>query len=219
MSPISVPGLRIALAALVLFAGGGGLTLYYGEARDERILPSVRSTARFIWAVALVHLAVGLVERRVCNLFRGFVVTEQDLEDVGARDAPRRLDLGVQPLVFANVAFFEEKLQQLLASSPGLRVLIIDAVSINEIDASGELVLRDYYRRLTETGIHVLFTRVRRPILAMFEEARFYDDVSREFIHRNPADVYRHAWELISAGREEQPEAPKLEGPDEPKYQ
>jgi SulP family sulfate permease len=123
------------------------------------------------------------------------------------------------PLVFANVAFFEEKLQQLLASSPGLRVLIIDAVSINEIDASGELVLRDYYRRLTETGIHVLFTRVRRPILAMFEEARFYDDVSREFIHRNPADVYRHAWELISAGREEQPEAPKLEGPDEPKYQ
>jgi len=123
------------------------------------------------------------------------------------------------PLVFANVAFFEEKLQQLLASSPGLRVLIIDAVSINEIDASGELVLRDYYRRLTETGIHVLFTRVRRPILAMFEEARFYDDVSREFIHRNPADVYRHAWELISAGRDEQPEAPKLEGPDEPKYQ
>ena len=80
-------------------------------------------------------------------------------------------------------------------------------------------MLRDYYRRLTETGIHVLFTRVRRPILAMFEEARFYDDVSREFIHRNPADVYRHAWELISAGREEQPEAPKLEGPDEPKYQ
>mgnify|MGYP002067397377 CR=1 FL=1 len=78
---------------------------------------------------------------------------------------------------------------------------------------------RDYYRRLTETGIHVLFTRVRRPILAMFEEARFYDDVSREFIHRNPADVYRHAWELISAGRDEQPEAPQLEGPDEPKYQ
>jgi trk system potassium uptake protein TrkH len=54
-------GQGIVIAALVLFAGGGGLTLYYGEARDERILPSVRSTARFIWAVALIHLAVGLV--------------------------------------------------------------------------------------------------------------------------------------------------------------
>ena len=54
-------GQGIILAALVLFAGGGGLTLYYGEARDERILPSVRSTARFIWAVALVHLIVGVL--------------------------------------------------------------------------------------------------------------------------------------------------------------
>jgi trk system potassium uptake protein TrkH len=53
-------GQGIIIAALVLFAGGGGLTLYYGEARDERILPSVRSTARFIWAVALVHLLVGV---------------------------------------------------------------------------------------------------------------------------------------------------------------
>ncbi len=54
-------GQGIVIAALVLFAGGGGLTLYYGEARDERILPSVRSTARFIWAVALVHLVVGVL--------------------------------------------------------------------------------------------------------------------------------------------------------------
>jgi len=54
-------GQGIVIAALVLFAGGGGLTLYYGEARDERILPSVRSTARFIWTVALVHLVAGVV--------------------------------------------------------------------------------------------------------------------------------------------------------------
>lgn len=56
-----IGGQGIIIAALVLFAGGGGLTLYYGEARDERILPSVRSTARFIWTVALVHLIVGVV--------------------------------------------------------------------------------------------------------------------------------------------------------------
>ena len=53
-------GQGIVIAALVLFAGGGGLTLYYGEAREERILPSVRSTARFIWTVAFVHLVAGV---------------------------------------------------------------------------------------------------------------------------------------------------------------
>ncbi|HSG78615.1 MAG TPA: potassium transporter TrkG [Acidimicrobiia bacterium] len=53
-------GQGIIIAALSLFAGGAGLTLYYGEARDEKILPSVTSTARFIWGVALVHLVFGV---------------------------------------------------------------------------------------------------------------------------------------------------------------
>lgn len=100
-------------------------------------------------------------------------------------------------LVFANVAFFEEQLQKLLASSPNLKVLIIDAVSINEVDASGDQMLRDYYRRLTESGIHVLFTRVKKPIQDVFERSHMYEDVGREFFHRNPADVYTHAWEIL----------------------
>lgn len=53
-------GQGIVIAALSIFAGGGAVTLYLGEARDERILPSVRSTARFIWAAALVHLVAGV---------------------------------------------------------------------------------------------------------------------------------------------------------------
>ena len=111
-------------------------------------------------------------------------------------------------LVFANVAFFEEQLQKLLASSPNLKVLIIDAVSINEVDASGDHMLRDYYRRLTESGIHVLFARVKKPILEMFERSHMYDEVGREFFHRNPADVYKHAWDFLSAENKPEDETP-----------
>lgn len=53
-------GQGIIIAALTIFAGTGGITLYFGEARDERILPSVTSTARFIWAVSAVHLVFGV---------------------------------------------------------------------------------------------------------------------------------------------------------------
>jgi len=53
-------GQGIIIAALSIFAGGGAVTLYLGEARDERILPSVHSTARFIWAAASMHLVVGV---------------------------------------------------------------------------------------------------------------------------------------------------------------
>jgi len=54
-------GQGIILAALTIFAGTGGITLYFGEAREERILPSVTSTARFIWAVSVVHLVFGVL--------------------------------------------------------------------------------------------------------------------------------------------------------------
>jgi trk system potassium uptake protein TrkH len=53
-------GQGIIIAALTIFAGTGGITLYFGEARDERILPSVTSTARFIWGVSAVHLIFGV---------------------------------------------------------------------------------------------------------------------------------------------------------------
>jgi len=102
-------------------------------------------------------------------------------------------------LVFANVSFFEGQIQKLLVSSPNMKVLIIDAVSINEVDASGDNMLRDYYKRLTESGISVLFTRVKKPIQEVFERAHTFDDIGREFFHRNPARVYEHAWELLSA--------------------
>ena len=66
-------GQGIIIAALSIFAGGGAVTLYLGEARDERILPSVRSTSRFIWAAAVAHLIVGVtVLTTVAWLVLGF---------------------------------------------------------------------------------------------------------------------------------------------------
>jgi SulP family sulfate permease len=123
-------------------------------------------------------------------------------------------------LVFANVAFFEEQLQKLLASTPQLKVLIIDAVSIPEVDASGDQMLRDYYRRLTESGIHVLFSRVKKPIMAMFKRSHMHEDIGLKFFHRNPVNAFEHAWAMImedekSAETEEVVEAEEIDEVDE----
>jgi trk system potassium uptake protein len=57
-----VGGQGIVIVVLSLFAAGGGLgTLYAAEGRDERILPNVVRTARFIFLVAGVYLVVGTV--------------------------------------------------------------------------------------------------------------------------------------------------------------
>ncbi len=53
-------GQGIIIAALLLFGGRGMMTLFRGEGRDDRLLPSVKSTARAIWAVSVLHLVVGV---------------------------------------------------------------------------------------------------------------------------------------------------------------
>jgi len=118
-------------------------------------------------------------------------------------------------LVFANVAYFEEQLHQLLATTPQLEVLMIDAVSINEVDASGDQMLRDYFRRLTESGIKVLFTRVKIPVLEVFERSHTFDDIPREFFHRNPGNAFKHAWDMIKADDDEDDEEQENKKPIE----
>lgn len=56
-----IGGQGIVVAALSLAVGlrGGGLSLYVAEARDERILPNVLHTVRFIWVVTAIYVGVG----------------------------------------------------------------------------------------------------------------------------------------------------------------
>ena len=53
-------GQGIILVVLTFFAGGGGAVgMYAGEAREDKILPNVRRTARFIWRASLVYYVFG----------------------------------------------------------------------------------------------------------------------------------------------------------------
>lgn len=54
-------GQGIVVVVLTYFVAGSSraMEMYVGEGREERIFPNVISTARFIWVVSLVYLAVG----------------------------------------------------------------------------------------------------------------------------------------------------------------
>ena len=56
-----IGGQGIVVAALSLAVGlrGGAFSLYLAEGRDERILPNVLHTVRFIWYVTAVYVALG----------------------------------------------------------------------------------------------------------------------------------------------------------------
>jgi len=114
-------------------------------------------------------------------------------------------------LVFVNVSYFEEQLQKLLAAEKNLQVLIVDNVSINDLDASGEEMLRENFKRLKNAGIHVLFTRTKSPILEIFKRSHLFQDIDESFFHPDLAEAYAYAWQLVVTAEREKAEKERAE--------
>ncbi len=68
-----IGGQGIVIVALSFFVKGasGAFKMYVGEARDERILPNVISTARFIWLVSIVYLILGTLALGITGILNG----------------------------------------------------------------------------------------------------------------------------------------------------
>lgn len=66
-------GQGIIIVVLTLFAAGSAQvgTLYVGEGREERIMPNIIRTARFIFLVAFSYLVVGTAALTVANMIAG----------------------------------------------------------------------------------------------------------------------------------------------------
>jgi trk system potassium uptake protein len=74
MQFIGGQGIIIVVLTIVSSAGGAVGSLYVGEGREERILPNVFRTARFIWRVALGYFLIGTTALWVVLVAGGFDV-------------------------------------------------------------------------------------------------------------------------------------------------
>ncbi|MDD5505261.1 MAG: TrkH family potassium uptake protein [Candidatus Omnitrophica bacterium] len=66
-------GQGIVVIALSLFVRGfsGAFKMYVGEARDEKIMPNVIHTSRFIWTVSIVFLILGTLALGITGVANG----------------------------------------------------------------------------------------------------------------------------------------------------
>ncbi len=66
-------GQGIVVIALSFFVRGfsGAFKMYVGEARDEKIMPNVIHTSRFIWTVGIVYLILGTLALGLTGIFNG----------------------------------------------------------------------------------------------------------------------------------------------------
>ena len=78
-------------------------------------------------------------------------------------------------LYFANAHYFEEAVLDAVAGKPGLKTLLVVGSGINQIDASGEEVVRHLVQRLREGGITVVFAGLKKQVLDVMHRTGLYE--------------------------------------------
>ena len=101
------------------------------------------------------------------------------------------------PLFFANTSYFENKILERVATMPHLRFVIVDAVAINEIDSTGEAMLRELSRILVEQKIEFLFTRIQSDVMETLARTGFAGPGWEDHFFTSRYAALSFAWERL----------------------
>ena len=128
------------------------------------------------------------------------------LRDASVFDLPTCPHISVirfdMSLYFANTGYFEETILERAASKPELKYIIIDAESINAIDATGEEMLHSLAEALSEAGVELLFARTKLQIRVVFIRTGFVDLLGEDHFFPTRTDALEYAWNRTYCERE-----------------
>ena len=102
------------------------------------------------------------------------------------------------PLFFANTGYFHDKVLERVSNQPDLRFIIIDAVSMNEIDATGQEMLYELARTLVEQNIEFLFARPPIEVMNTFERSGFASEEWADHFFNSRDQALQYAWTRLA---------------------
>jgi SulP family sulfate permease len=134
---------------------------------------------------------------------KGSIIASRFVDDTTEVSNAVKLAKWSGSLYFANAAYFETKLLELISNNKELKYIIVDVASIVQVDASGEQVLRNLVESCSDSGVEILFARTdrleaelyRSGFKKRFGENRFFD---------LRADALKHVWHEIAVNEQEQ---------------
>ncbi len=100
-------------------------------------------------------------------------------------------------LYFANAGYLEGKLLNLIAEKPDLKVVILDIEAVDQLDSTGEEMLKNLFDRLESAGIDLYIARGKRHIIQAFERSGLYLHIGEERFFRQRTDAVKAAKEKM----------------------
>ena len=100
-------------------------------------------------------------------------------------------------LYFANTGYFEDKILEKISRYPELKFVIIDAEGINQIDATGEEMLVELRQRLSESGIELLFARMKKQFMDTLVRTDDIEQIGEEHFFARVNHALEYAWEKL----------------------
>ncbi len=86
------------------------------------------------------------------------------------------------PLFFTNAAYLDEQLTKYRSTCPDLRYILLDARGINDMDASGEEVLKMICEQVRSGGLGFAMCGAKFPVLRVMERTGLLDLIGKEFM-------------------------------------
>jgi len=83
-------------------------------------------------------------------------------------------------LYFANAGYLEKQLLNAVADKPELKVIVLDLEAVDQIDATGEEMLRQMSDRLAEAGVEFCISRAKPRIIDVLQRSGLYDKIGEE---------------------------------------
>lgn len=98
-------------------------------------------------------------------------------------------------LYFANAGYFESKVLEVVSDNPQLRYLILDGHAINQIDATGEEVLRHLSERLHASGIELLVARMKKQFMDVLRRTELLEELGQDRFFARMQYALEYAWD------------------------
>jgi SulP family sulfate permease len=106
------------------------------------------------------------------------------------------------PLYFANLDYLRAKLKKLEAEQHGrMRVLVLDATSVTELDSTADTVLVEMAGELAQRGVVLYFAGLKGRLLDVMRRSGSYERLGANRFFLSANEAVRHAEAVLGARR------------------